>query len=33
MAAGARVTVLVTAEIEGSAKPACLAEQILAFYS
>lgn len=33
MAAGARVTVLVTAELEGSAKPACLAEQILAFYS
>ena len=33
MAAGARVTVLVTAELEGSAKPACVAEQILAFYS
>ena len=32
MAGGARVRVLITAEIEGSAKPACLAEQILAFY-
>ena len=32
MAGGARVRVLITAEIEGATKPACLAEQILAFY-
>jgi acyl dehydratase len=29
---GARVTVSITAELEGSTKPACLAEQVLAFY-
>ena len=32
MPTGARVSILITAELEGSAKPACLAEQILAFY-
>jgi len=32
MPGGARVRVLITAEIEGATKPACLAEQILAFY-
>jgi acyl dehydratase len=33
MGAGARVTVLITAELEGSTKPVCLAEQVLAFSS
>jgi acyl dehydratase len=32
LAEGARVRIQITAEIEGSAKPACQAQQILAFY-
>ena len=32
MGTGARVVVRVTAEIEGSAKPACVAGQVLMFY-
>ncbi|MFB9359835.1 MaoC family dehydratase [Actinoplanes nipponensis] len=32
MAGGARTTIRITAEIEGGNRPACVAEQILAFY-
>ena len=33
MGAGARVVVRVTAEIDGEPKPACVADQVLAFYA
>jgi acyl dehydratase len=33
MPQGARVTVRITAEVEGSTKPACVAEQVLAFFT